>query len=98
MTVVVSEWGDHFAATSVGGDAAEIPLGTSGAHAWTPTQLGASRGVRIDTPGSRLQTLSYAIDTTDLFVRAEGPIPQAVVIRAVQRMAAALGGGEAPQG
>jgi hypothetical protein len=98
MTVVVSVWDNHTAATSVGGDSAELTLGTSGARAWTPTELGASRGVRNDQRGRQLRTLSYAVDATDLFVRAEGPIPEQVVVRAVQRMVAALGAGEAPKG
>jgi hypothetical protein len=96
--VVVSEWDDHTAATSVGGDAAELALGEPGARAWTPRELGASRGVRIDDPARRLRVLSVAVDATDLFVRAEGPIPEQVVIRAMQRMVAALGAGDAPKG
>jgi hypothetical protein len=98
MTVVVSVWSDHYAASSVGGDSAELALGTPGARAWTPRQLGASRGVKDDTPGHRLRALSFAVDATDLFVRAEGPIPESVVVRAMQRMVAALGAGEAPKG
>jgi len=98
MTVVVSEWQNHTAATSVGGDAAELALGAPGAHAWTPREIGASRGVRNDDPGRRLRVISYAVDATDLFVRAEGPIPEQVVIRAMQRMIAALGAGDPPKG
>jgi hypothetical protein len=98
MAVVISEWSNHYAATSVGGDSAELALSLPGAQAWTPTQLASSRGVKVDTPGHELRTISFAVDSTDLFVRAEGPIPETVVIRAMQRMIAALGAGPAPTG
>jgi hypothetical protein len=96
LLVVVSDWDDHNAATDVGGDAAELPLGRPGASAWTPTQVAGGRGSRVDAPGRRSRALSYAVDTTELFVRSQGPVPDDVVVRAMQRMIAALGAGEAP--
>jgi hypothetical protein len=91
LRIVVSQWGDHYAATSVGGDAAEIPLGSPGAHAWTPTAAAGSRGSEVGPPGPPSRAVSYAVGTIDLFVQSEGAVPQAAVVEQLTRMMAALG-------
>jgi hypothetical protein len=93
LVAVVSVWDDHFAATSVGGNSAEIPLGTPGAHAWTPVQIGGSRGSEVGPPGPPSRALSYAVGPTSLFVRSEGPVSEATVVRTMQRLMSALGAG-----
>jgi hypothetical protein len=98
FTVVVSRWSNHEAATNVGGDAAELPLGSPGATAWTPDQIGGSRGSKVDPPGPRSRALSYAVGYTELFVRSTGGVPDDDVVKTMQRMIAALGAGEPPKG
>jgi len=98
LTVVVSRWDNHEAATDVGGDAAEIPLGSAGAKAWTPDQVPGSRGSKVDPPGPPSRSLSYAVGNTGLFVRSTGGVPDDDVVTTMQRMVAALGAGEAPKG
>jgi len=91
LRIVVSQWGDHYAATSVGGDAAEIPLGSPGAHAWTPRAAAGSRGSEVGPPGPSSRAVSYAVGDIDLFVQSKGAVSQAVVVRQLTRMMAALG-------
>ena len=98
LTVVVSRWSNHEAATNVGGDAAELPLGSAGAKAWTPDQVPGSRGSKVDPPGPRSRALSYAVGGIELFVRSTGGVPDADVVRTMQRLIAALGAGEPPKG
>ena len=80
--VVVSRWPDHQTATNVGGGAVQEVAETSGAAAWTPEQLAGARGARSTAQGTTaVRVLSLAVGEVSLFVRADGPVTDATLIR-----------------
>jgi hypothetical protein len=92
LLVAVGVWGDPDAARSVAARAAERPLGRPGARAWTPQDVAGSRGAQLDGAGVRLRTLSLRVGETGVYVRSEGPVADAVVVRLATLLATALGG------
>lgn len=75
--VVVSRWRDHQTAINVGGGAVQRIAETSGAAAWTPEELAGARGAR----SPEVKVLSFAVADLSLLVRADGPVPDAVLVR-----------------
>lgn len=91
LVVAVGVWDSREGARFVTGGAAEQHLFAEGAAAWTPKEIRASRGVRRD--GDRpLRVLSFAIDTTGVYVRADGPGSEKAVIRAADLLVTAIRG------
>jgi hypothetical protein len=91
LVVAVGVWDAKEGARFVTGGAAEQDLFAEGAEAWTPEEIRASRGVRRN--GDRpLRVLSFAIDTTGVYVRADGPKGEKAVIRAADLLATAIRG------
>jgi len=91
LVVAVSVWGTGEAAQYVNGGAAERELAAPGTAAWTPEGLPGSRGVRRDGV-PRLRALSFAVDATGVYVRAEGPVEEGAVIRTADLLSTALRG------
>lgn len=91
MVVAVGVWDSKEGARFVSGGAAEQERSTDGASAWTPEEIRASRGLRRD--GDRpLRVLSFAIDTTGVYVRVDGAEGEKAVIRAADLLATAIRG------
>jgi hypothetical protein len=93
LVVAVSVWSRNEAAQYVNGSAAERELSAPGTAAWTPEALPGSRGVRRDGD-RRLRTLSFALDATGVYVRAEGPVEERAVVRMAGLLSTALRGEE----
>lgn len=91
MVVAVGVWNAGEGARYVTGGAAEQELFSDGASAWTPEEIRASRGVRRDGV-QPFRALSFAIDTTGVYVRADGPASETAVIRAADLLATAIRG------
>lgn len=91
MVVAVGVWDSKEGARFVTGGAAEQDLFAEGAEAWTPEEIRASRGVRRGG-GRPLRVLSFAIDTTGVYVRADGANGEKAVIRAADLLATAIRG------
>jgi hypothetical protein len=89
LTATVSVWSSHLTATGVVTDLAQ-ELTDRGADAWTPSQIGGTRGARLDddSPGQRGRELrlGYSVGLNALYVRATGPVPDETVTRALQRL------------
>lgn len=91
LSVTVGVWHTDDGARYVTGGAAERELSSAGAAAWTPEEIRASRGVRRD--GDRpVRTLSFAIGTAGVYLRADGPVAEATVIRTADLLVTALRG------
>jgi hypothetical protein len=83
VIMVISRWPDHQKATNVGGGAVNVVLDAAGAEGWTPSEIGGTRGARrTDDPQVRI--LADAIADVSLIVRADGPVTDAAIIRAMQ--------------
>jgi hypothetical protein len=91
LVVVVARYPDHDTALSIGADAAEELLRRGGASAWTPQEIGGSRGARAGSGADAAAALSFAVGDVSLFARSEGGVPDDVVETAVARLATALG-------
>lgn len=87
FTMVASRWGDHMTAVNVGGGAAEAQALARGAVAWTPSNLRSARGTRSRPDDPPSAALSMAVGEVNLFVRAEGPIDEAAVVRSLELLA-----------
>ncbi|HJZ62632.1 MAG TPA: hypothetical protein VKD47_10810 [Miltoncostaeaceae bacterium] len=91
LVVVVARYPDHDTALSIGADAAEELLNRGSSSAWTPRQIGGSRGARAGSGADAAAALSFAVGDVSLFARSEGGVPDDVVETAVARLATALG-------
>ena len=91
LVAAVSVWDSHLTATGVGSDLASM-LVDQGASAWTPTQVGGSRGARLVQPGRREVRLAYSIGPNSLYVRATGSVSDGTVIKTLNRLIEALPG------
>jgi hypothetical protein len=91
LLIAVSVWGGNEAAQYVNGAAAERELAAPGTAAWTPEDLPGSRGARRDG-ARRLRALSFAVDATGVYVRADGPVEERAVIREADLLSTALRG------
>lgn len=99
LTVVISVWPDHTVANNVGAGAAELPLGSDGARAWTPREVAGSRGAVVSPPGPPSAGLAFAVGQTSILVRGEGPVGEETVVRTLTRLTRILRGeGEATVG
>lgn len=87
MTAAVSVWGSHLVATGVGSELASNLAGGDGGEAWTPRDSPGSRGARRETADGREVRLAYSVGPNALYVRATGPVPDATVIKTLERMA-----------
>jgi hypothetical protein len=94
LTAAVSVWDSHLIATGIGADSSGFLQGEPGARAWTPPDVPASRGVRVDDPERRELRLAIAEGPNAIYVRATGPVPEDVVVRQVERLQLALRGQE----
>ena len=90
MIVAVALWDDNESAREIVGAAAETTLGHSGVEAWTPSEVGASRGTRTTGGGVDHHTLSFAQGRAGAYLRADGPVPEASVIRTAKLLSEAL--------
>jgi len=86
LVATVAVWESHLLATGIGAQAAEMLLSTEGARAWTPKELGGSRGARVDTDETREQRLSFAVGPNTVYVRATGPVEDDVVVTAAEQL------------
>lgn len=91
MVAAVSVWDSHLTATQVGADLA-TRLTDAGAGAWTPSQVGGSRGARLLKDDRREVRLGYAIGPNALYVRATGSVSDGTVIKTMRRLIEALPG------
>lgn len=91
LSVAVGVWHTDDGARYVTGAAAERELSSAGAAAWTPEEIRASRGMRRGG-GRPVRTLSFAVGTAGVYLRADGPVPEAAVIRTADLLATALRG------
>ena len=83
VIMVISRWPDHQKATNVGGGAVNVVQESPGTGGWTPSELGGTRGARrTDDPQVRI--IADAVADVSVIVRADGPVTDAVVIRAMQ--------------
>ncbi len=80
LVAVVGLWDDGEVASAIGGEMAREA--GPGGRAWTPAQFGGSQGYRSDTA----RALSVVIGRVSLFVRAEGPVDDAAVLRTIDLM------------
>ena len=96
FTAVVSRWPDRLTATAIGGGAVNLPLDQDvrGATPWNPDELRGGRGVRIDAPKASARMLAVAVGDVSLFVRADGPVNDAQVLRTVQLLRRQLDRGQ----
>lgn len=90
MTAAVSVWDSHLTAVGVGSDLATLLIADGDAAAWTPDDVPGSRGARIDDPARRELRLAYSIGPNSLYVRATGSVPEATVVKTVNRLIEAL--------
>lgn len=86
LVAAISVWESHLLATGIGGQAAELLLKSPGGRAWTPSDLGGTRGARVDTAGAQQKRLSFAVGPNNVYVRADGPVDDATVTRAAKRL------------
>lgn len=89
-TVIASRWPDHFAATNIGGGAAQVLTGRSGAQAWTPESAPGARGVRVVTAGGETRLLAFAVEDISVVVRADGDVTDTAVERSLELLVAQL--------
>lgn len=82
LVAVAGLWDDGAAAVALGGEAAEADVGGPDATPWTPSGFGGARGAR----SPRARALSVVVGKTSLFLRAEGPVTDAMVIRTMNLM------------
>lgn len=80
LTAVAGLWDDGEPANAIGGDAAEavVPGGT----AWTPSQFGGSQGSR----SAAARALNVVVGHVSLFIRANGPVDDATLLRQMDLM------------
>ncbi len=90
LVVLATRWPNHMTASNTGAGAADVLPLRSGASAWTPTEIRGARGSRHETPRGRTASLSLAVESVNLFVRSEGPVADADVVRTLQRAATPL--------
>lgn len=83
VIMVISRWPDHQVATNVGGGAVNVVQELDGAGAWTPSALGGTRGARRPD-GPQIRILADAIADVSVIVRADGPVTDSAIIRAMQ--------------
>lgn len=83
LVTAITVWDAKITATGVGSDLA-TDLVEEGGRAWTPEAVRGSRGARRDAP--RELRLTYAVGPNAMFVRASGPVDEATVIRAMNRL------------
>lgn len=86
LVAVVAVWQSHLLATGIGAQAAEMLLTTKGAKAWTPPDLGGSRGARVATDEAEEQRLSFAVGPNNIYVRATGNVDDDVVETAARQL------------
>lgn len=82
LVAVAGLWDDGSAAVALNGEAAENDVPGPDATPWTPSDFGGSRGAR----SPRERALSMVVGKASLFVRAEGPVTDAMVIRTIDLM------------
>jgi hypothetical protein len=83
LTAVATVWDSHLVATQVGADLAQR-LVSDGGESWTPPDARAARGARRDDPAE--QRLARSVGPNAVYLRATGPVPEATVIRALERL------------
>ena len=89
LVAAVSVWDSHLTAIGVGGDIATM-LTDKGGRAWTPPDAPGSRGAQVGTNGDQEMRLSYGVGPNSLYVRSEGPVNPAIVIRTLNRLRAVV--------
>jgi hypothetical protein len=83
LTAVATVWDSHLVATKVGADLAQR-LVSDGGRAWTPPEARAARGARRDDP--RELRLARSVGPNAIYVRATGPVADATVTTALERL------------
>lgn len=85
MIAIVSRWPDHETAGRVGGGAVNQVIDDAGAAAWTPRELSGARGARLSaTESAPIKVLSFAVGDANLFVRGDGEVSDAAVVRTME--------------
>ncbi len=83
MTAVATVWDSHLVATQVGADLAQL-LVSDGGEASTPRDARAARGARREDPPE--QRLARSGGPNAVYIRATGPVPDATVVTALERL------------
>jgi len=84
VVILATRWPNRMTAANTGAGAADVLPIREGARPWTPSKLRSARGSRLDEPGRRRSSLSLAVQSVNLFIRAEGPVDEDAVIRTLE--------------